>query len=262
VTIAAGFRCFDGVLLATDSEYSAGLGKFPDRKIWTIECGDFVSGPQPNCSLILVAAAGENAFIIDAVNCLKNDKELQQDTITLENVENAIKRSASGMKHSVLLMGVRIHNEGRAHLLRVERGEGKTRIIPILLQPHGCWTFTGTEVAESMCREMSDWMCSSGLSVLAMQVIAREMLERVVKYAAYCGPPIQTNYLFDSYDPQLQSARRVVALPEGFLKQIQHQTGAVIQTCVDASVPDTRFEQSLAALVEKLRKLRDCFVTH
>jgi hypothetical protein len=142
-------------------------------------------------------------------------------------------------------------------LLRVERGEGKTRIIPIPLEPWGSWTFTGTEVAVSMCREMADWMCSSGLSVVAMQVIAREMLERVCKYAAYCGGPIQTDYLFDSYDPQSQSVRKAInALPEGFFRGVQYQAGKAIQDCVDSTVPDAGFEESLNALVEKLRRLR------
>ena len=257
VTIAAGFRCFDGVLLATDSEYRAGLGKFPDRKIWKVECGDFIAGPQPNFSVLLVAGAGEEPFIVDAVNSLEKDEELQGSTISYGNVENAIKRSASGAKRSVLLLAVRIRSEEQTRLLRVERGEGKTRIIPIPLQPWGSWTFTGTEVADSMCREMADWMCSSGLSVLGMQVIAREMLERVTEYAAYCGGPIQTAYLFDSYDSRLQSARRGFnAPPQGFLKAIRYQMGKTIQDCADFTVENARFEESLSVLVKTLRGLR------
>ncbi|MGA3324805.1 MAG: hypothetical protein ABSF45_10050 [Terriglobia bacterium] len=258
MTIAAGFRCFDGVLLATDSQHSLGQSKFPGQKIWTIQCGDFVSGLKPNRSLLVIAGAGEDAFIINVVNSLKQCKELQRNMVSYEDVEHAIKDVSSGMKNSGLLVGVRIRTEREVRLLRVERAEGKPTITLIAPSTWTSATFFGAEVAESICREMAELMWHSGLSVVATQVIAKEMLKRVTEYARYCSPPIQTECLFDSYDPQSQPSRRPAKpLPEDFFRNTQYHAGRAIQNAVDFTVPDDLFEESLAALVEKLRKLRE-----
>ena len=128
MTIAAGFRCFDGVLLATDSQHTAGQGKFPGQKIWAVECGDFVPGPQPNSSVLLIAGAGSDSTIQAVVNALGKDEEIQTvPSVTFVNIESAIKRCASGVDTSVLVAGVKVHAEGRARLLRISKDEGEVR---------------------------------------------------------------------------------------------------------------------------------------
>jgi len=263
VTIAAGFRCFDGVLLVADTQHTSGYEKFADQKIWTVECGDFAGGPKP--SMLLVAGAGVDAFIIDAVNRLKSDAELQRKVVSFENVERAIQRAASGAKQSVLLVGVKIRTDDYARLLRVERAEGKTRILPTPIppQPGKGWTFTGTDVVETLCGEMADWLCSEGLPVFAMRETAKEMLKRMASRGLYCNPPIQVDFLLDTYAPRLEAARRMVnSLPEDFLAGALYQFGHVLRSCADHTLATEEFVESVRVLGETLRQIRVRLLSH
>jgi len=259
MTIAAGFRCFDGVLLTTDSEHSCGLSRYSGQKIWPIECGDFISGPQPNCSTLLVAAAGFDSTISETVTSLRNDEGIRGSSITFETIESAIRRCASGIGSTVLLLAVKLHTEQQARLLRVVEDEGRVKIVPLSSRTGDCCTFTGTEVAESMCREICDWLHSAGLPVLVMRELAKHILSRVSEYAIYCLPPIQSNYLFDTGRPELAEMRRDIRLPDyatGYLLGLQYDFGHALRSCVDPTVPEEMFEESLQHLIERLRTTR------
>jgi len=256
MTIVAGFRCFDGVLLATDSQHTAGLGIFPGQKIWPIECGDFVPGSQPNSSFLLIAGAGDDGPIQDVVNTLGKTEEIQTGSVTFANIEEAIARCASGIETSVLLAGVKIRSEQSARLLRISKEEGRIRIIPIPSGSGNSCVFAGTEVAESMCREIADWLYIDGLPVLGMNELAKHILGRVIDHSLYCGPPVQTNYLFDSGCAGSAKPAKLPPYADGYLCRVQYHVGNAIGACVDATVTDDTFEQLLQRLTDKLRTMR------
>jgi hypothetical protein len=261
MTIAAGFRCFDGVLLATDSEHSLRQTKFSAQKIWPVECGDFVSGPQPNSSFLLIVGAGADDPIQDVVNALREDKEIRADSIGFVNIENAIKRCFSGIETSVLLAGLKIRTERRARLLKISKEEEMVRIIPFGSGSGNSCAFIGTEVAESICREITDWLYSDGLPVLGMNELAKHILGRIIDHSLYCRPPVQTNYLFDTGCAELAKQARLPDYANGYLGGVQYCVGHVIGSCVDANVTNERFEHLLKILIDKLRAVRSAAIS-
>lgn len=257
MTIAAGFRCFDGVLLATDSEHTAGQSKYKGQKIFEVKCGDFFSGTIPEYSRLLVAGAGDDSAISEVVESLGNSEEIYTQSVTFDGIEKAIRRCKPG-RGSTLLIGVKVYTEQKARLLRVEEDDDEkiriTQFWPTL--GYSC-TFTGTDVAESICREISYWLYNSGLPVLSMREIAKHLLGRAISYSAYCGFPVQIDYLFDTGCAQLA---RDITLPDygkGYLCSVHTLLGNTFCGCVDPTVSDERFEKSLQSLVDKLREVRN-----
>ncbi len=259
MTIAAGFRCFDGVLLATDSQHSAGLSKYSGPKIWKIECGDFFPGQQPNSSLLLIAGTGMDSSILEVVHALKEDGGIQGNCIDFGTIENAIRRCTIG-KEATFLIAVKVYTENHARLLRIEEDNaGRIRITPFSHRIGDSCTFTGTEVAVSMCQEISNWLHSSGLPVFAMRELAKHIIGRVTEYDFYCGLPVQSACLFDSEDTRFEQLAKDVKLPDytsGYLCGVQHLVGDTIRGCVDVSISDASFEESVQRLIDKLRTMR------
>ncbi|MGD0226962.1 MAG: hypothetical protein ABSF71_31945 [Terriglobia bacterium] len=257
MTIAAGFRCFDGVLLATDSEHTVGQSKYKAQKIFEVRCGDFFSGAIPECSRMLVAGAGDNGAISEVVESLGNSEEVYTQSVTFEGIERAIRRCKLG-KGATVLIGVKVYTERQARLLRVEEDDyEKIRITQFWPTSEYSCTFTGTEVAESICREISYWLYSSGLPVLSMREIAKHLLGRAISHSLYCDFPVQIDYLFDTGCAQLA---RDIALPDygkGYLCGVHTLLGNAFCGCVDPTVSDERFEKSLQSLVDKLREVRN-----
>ena len=67
MTIAAGFRCHDGVVLCTDSEHTSGQSKSYDHKIFEATAGN---------ALIYVAGAGDDVYIRTAAQDLADRKSV------------------------------------------------------------------------------------------------------------------------------------------------------------------------------------------
>jgi hypothetical protein len=214
--------------------------------------------------MLLVAGAGFDDSINDIVNKLKGDEQIQRDSVSFANIEDALKRCASGIKSTILLAGVKVRAEQPARLLRITKSEGQIRVIPFSSAPGNCCTFTGTEVAESMCKEIAEWLYSAGLPIMSVKALAVHLLTRVTSYASFCGPPIQTNYLFDTERPELAEMRRDIRLPEYtncYLCGPQHDFGHTLRCCIDLSISDAMFEESLQRLIDTLRTARRAALT-
>jgi hypothetical protein len=204
----------------------------------------------------IIAGAGDDASIQDVVNALGEAEEIQTGAVAFANVKEAITRCASGIGTSVLLAGIKIRTEQRARLIRISKGEEGIKVIPIPSGTELPCTFTGTEVAESICKEIADWLYVDGLPVLGMNELAKHILGRAIDHSTYCGPPVQTNYLFDTGCAGSVKPVRLPSYADGYLCRIQYHVGDAIGACVDATVTDDRFEQLLQLLTEKLRTMR------
>ena len=247
MTIAAGFRCRDGVLLLADSRHTIGDAGYQGQKIWGIDCGE--SG-----SSLLVTAAGTDSAILETVDFLKSDAGIRGNSLSFETVTNAIRRCNPG-KNSTLLVGVKLRNEEQARLLRVEEDdEGKIRINQL---PH---TFTGAQVAEALCREIFEWLYSPSVRVLQMKELAKHVFGRVFDYDPWCGPPVQSDYLFDDGGAiEMIGDFRMPTYTQGYrgyLCGVQHLLGATIRGCIDFTTGEGDFENVLQQLIDELKEMR------
>ena len=83
MTIAAGFRCWDGVLLVADSRHSIGDAAYQNPKLWVIDC------PESGSLFVLTAAGADNA-ILETVDSLKHDPIIYANSVSFEMIEAVI----------------------------------------------------------------------------------------------------------------------------------------------------------------------------
>jgi hypothetical protein len=94
-----------------------------------------------------------------------------------------------------------------------------------------------------------------------MKELAKHVLGRVFEYDHWCGPPVQSDYLFD--DGGAIEMINDFKMPKytqgyrGYLCGVQHLLGATIRECIDFTTKgNTDFENSLQQLVSELREMR------
>jgi hypothetical protein len=252
MTIAAGFRCRDGVLILVDSQHSVGNSKYQGPKLWEIEWGK---------SSVVVTAAGDDSSILEAVEHLRRKIDGFSENVGFQAIDEAIRSCKLG-RGLVLLVGAKLEHESTARLLRVEEdNEGTTRVNQLPQSGLKSYTFSGTYVAEAMCNEMFDWLFSSAVPVLQMKELAAHALGRICEYAQWCSWPIQSAYLLDegARIEYLDDFKLPEYAPKyrGYLCGVQHLLGQAIRACVDFTNPnDAECERHIQDLADSLREMR------
>jgi len=196
MTIAAGFRCRDGVVLCTDSEHTAGQSKFYDHKIFQAEAANAV---------MYVAGAGDDLYIRSAAREIES--EVQGKSLSFDQIEVAAEKAVSmiykehfAIAHQAsdpsaptmtLLLAAQVEGEKEARLYRIRETGGITQVGPGV-------SVVGTEAAESLMRALSDLFFGGySQSVYAMRYLAVHMIHRVIRSASYCGGSPQIACLTD-----------------------------------------------------------------
>jgi hypothetical protein len=87
MTIAIGFRCIDGIVLAADSRYSVGIAKLDGQKIFPIESNGKYA--------LTIAGAGGAVSIKGAVREIRKvlGKEIGPKTASVQDVQTAVENA-------------------------------------------------------------------------------------------------------------------------------------------------------------------------
>src|ERR1039457_6537895 len=225
MTIAAGFRCRDGVVLLVDSQHSTSNMKYPGDKLWNLESQDG--------SKVVVTGAGDDAAILQAVDLIRDGLGTFLKPLVIADIENIARESKPGLE-TTLLLGIRLTAEKQARLARVqEDAQGNVRVNHFLPNSNDPCTFIGTEVAEALCRETFDYFYSSWIPTLQMREIGKQLLTHICEYAQWCWPPIQSECLIDEGgQPEGLNDFRV---PDGYLSESQDLFAHAVRNALDYS---------------------------
>ena len=120
MTIVAGFRCRDGVLLLADSQHTIGDARYKDPKLWRIDLAE-------EGSTLIVTAAGVDSIILETVDSLIDAGSEFKIPITFTMIEATVRDFKLG-NETVILIGTKLSIENESRLIRVmedEQGEGK-----------------------------------------------------------------------------------------------------------------------------------------
>ena len=256
MTIAAGFRCRDGVVLCTDSEHTAGESKFYEKKIFEAKSEN---------ATVYVAGAGHDIYIRSAAQEIESEMSGRiashdQIKIILAQIISSIYENhfaASRQAHDqdsptmTLLLAVITKTERGARLYRIEETGGISEI-----NIDQGLTVTGTNTAESLAREQAGLLYNQSISVYAMKHLAVHIIRRVTNFASFCGPPVQLACLSDDGAEYLDNSPSPKEEPE-YLWDALHEFPYLIEGCVDTvNVSDGAFEGYLNSVVERLREVR------
>lgn len=196
MTIAAGFRCHDGVVVCTDSENTVGQAKFYEAKIFEAtarNAGMYIAGAGNQTYIRTIAeemasdVQGKN-MDFDSIEALAQKRVMEVYSRYFIPARQAGDPDAPSM---ALLLAAQIKGLG-TKLYRIEETGG---ICPI----DSGLAVVGTQAAESLVRNLASiFFLGYITSVSAMYAIARHLISQAVKFASYCGGSAQVVCLTDS----------------------------------------------------------------
>ena len=196
MTITAGFCCFDGVVLCSDSECVSGQSRFYDKKIFRADahnCTVFLTGAG-DYSLIratseeVAASLAEKTVSLDQVKAVVESavSDIYQHHVTASKLAGDVTSSMA------LLLAVKMRARTKAMLFRVSETGSLSQISE-------GYTVLGTEAAESVMRELADLLFRDyAISVFDMRHMAPDMVRRVIRFATFCGGSPQVACLADN----------------------------------------------------------------
>ena len=175
MTIAAGFVCPDGILLASDTQYSnTGMGLRAGPKLWILDHGDI---------LVVFGGAGSEARLLRTRDEIDRKLRPGMSRIRVVDAIDAVLQKVSGKlrHHADLnmqgLFAVRIHDD----LVLYESQIGVDMLNPIGggCQCVGYGQGLGWYFASSLFR--------AGMNLKWAKIVAAYLVKECKTYSEYCG---------------------------------------------------------------------------
>jgi hypothetical protein len=292
MTIAAGFRCPDGVVICTDSQHTAGQSKFFKKKIFEAKAEN---------ATVYLAGAGSDEHIRKVADEIKDDiaskvvsldrikakieavtRTLYQQNVVPSRQANdpnsptlsllvAAKIKPYGLKRETADALLREHGGDSADpsfKMEIERlvanyrpGEPTAKLFRVqetgVLSEIDDRVCTGSEVAESLCREATELLYNGLLSVFSMRIIAAQIIRRTCSLSTFCGGAVQVacladcgmEYFSDFSDYSSESEPTSML---GFLRRLPD----LMESCLDPSIPEHVLSDHLKLFAEDIEQLR------
>jgi len=251
VTIAAGFRCSDGVVVCTDTEHTTGGGKFNADKLFP---GEIVG----RCKLA-VAGSGDSDYIKIAAEEMISalgSKDASAIAYT-HGIRNALDEFAHQFyqKYTVpakiagddnapsvdLIVGIKV--AGETELVKItETGAVKT------ISTYDCIGY-----GEDLCREMADWLYRPQLNALVMAEFAAQMVSRIGGFAKYVGKEAQVKTLLTGRNDPAMSTWQYGT----FFGDLHYRLWPLLVGCVETEeIDDAMFDLRLQHFCLSMRERR------
>ena len=250
MTIAAGFLCDDGIVIAADSEVQAGSDKHHESKIFTLHPDNIALNP-----MAVFAGSGWLDFVRMAVDKIRHralgvshSYEIEEiiETTVLEIHRKHIRFYPTSPKpYFSLIVGLR-DEDGSLRIVETS-GTSITRV------PQQVCIGAGQTLGSYLSRALN----SDGLSVDTTAMLATQILDQVKKNVPECGGMFSDVVILPKQGP----VRRLS--PSRILK-IEHLTAdlvAVLRPSLLAlsnpSITDAEFDVELDNLNVQCRKMRE-----
>ena len=241
MTIAAGFVCNDGIVLAADSEISTQTSKWEGRKLFEHirqNYGVVVTGAG-DADLLNMAAyeIGRALAATDKLDGIRAKVSAVLDQIC----ERCIDRYQDGDPNRpqlFLLIAARM-NSGQCLLLRTN----ENRISSV----DGC-EFVG--IGADIARAEASWLYQPDLTTAVMSKIALQLIYWVKQHVLGCG---QATYVISLREAR---GRSIELCEDGFFWGLHDLLRPILLSCMDIKVPDEALDHALRLFEGKIRAVR------
>jgi hypothetical protein len=175
MTIAAGFVCSDGILLASDTLYSnTGMGLRHGRKFWVLEHGDVV---------VVFGGAGMEAAMLRTRDEI--DRKLKPGLSRIrvvDTVDAALKKVHDKLPDhpdfkTNALVAIQIQGQGKLY----ENAGGSNMISPV---QHPCQC---VGYGQSLGWYFASSLFRPGMPIKSAKIVAAHLVRNVKDYSEYCG---------------------------------------------------------------------------
>jgi 20S proteasome alpha/beta subunit len=250
MTIAAGFLCDDGIVIAADSEVQADSDKYNESKIFTLHPDSISTNP-----MAVFAGSGWLDFVKMAVDKIKFQalgvthsyevEDIIEKTVLEIHRKHIRYYSSSPKPYFSLIVGLR-DEDGSLRIMQTS-GTSITRV------PRQVCIGAGQTLGSYLSRALN----SSGLSMDTTATLATQILDQVKKNVPECGGMFSEVVLLPKQGP----IRRLS--PSRMLK-IEYCTADLIAalkpsllTLADPSITDAEFDAEMDSLNAECRKMRE-----
>jgi hypothetical protein len=263
VTIAAGFRCRDGVVLCADTEES---GTGFKRKVVKIEFRPEIWPSSPDAPIALFTGSGNSAFVDEAINRMweaveiSGAKELKKIIRIMTEENRKYHREIWGVYPHVFSID-QLPDADLLFAVAAKDGLGlysaeSTRFKPIsTFATIGC----GGELAHYICSGVADY----GMQMQRCVPLAAHMLEQVKTSVPGCGGESYIATLMRSgaaqllQRPEAADMGKHLAGGEHLLKQMLVASADFRITDKEFRYSATEFSRRLMDSRKALRKLKE-----
>jgi 20S proteasome alpha/beta subunit len=242
MTIAAGFVCADGLVIAADGEISNNIAKWEDTKVH--QCIRKNYG-------VVISGAGDSTLLkmaVDEIDLqLAENADLQRIREIVVDVTDRLSRRCifcyvdgdPDRPDLQLLVGARMKS-GQTLLLKTE--------VNRICEVSGC-DFVG--VGHTLARTVASWLYQPQMPADVVAVIAMQIVYWVKQHVSGCGQETRVVSLVDRN-------RSSITLYEDrdFFWGLNELIQPILVSCIDPTVTDTQFSDRIEKFAMKMGQVR------
>ncbi|MGO9037099.1 MAG: hypothetical protein ACLQKH_03865 [Steroidobacteraceae bacterium] len=240
MTMAAGFICADGIVVAADSEYTnpSSGGKWSNLKIFEYKRANYG---------VVITGAGDATLIRMAADhidrALKEGDDLSDIWLTVEAVTSNIAAKCifpDPTRPDLFLIVATRMNDGRKLLLTSDA----SKVAKV-----DNFVFVG--IGETLGRTLASWLHSTDLATDVTSKIALHITYWVKKHVDGCGQETHVISL-------KESRRRSLTLYEdSFFWGLNELLQPILIGCLDSKIKDEVFAERLQSFQRNMQAVRD-----
>jgi hypothetical protein len=253
MTIAVGFNCSDGIVVAADSEISTNTNRMDGQKLW---CYQFPRDTdQPPTLKVVLAGAGDAGYLRATADAI--DRALRPE-MTLDDARDAIQAvidkvhlrriypysTDAYLRPSIRLLIGLVTSKGRRLLSTTQMA-----IAPV---PTAEALGIGEELAQFLIKQSSDGALDNATAVsLSIQILMHART-----HVPGCGGPSNVLVLRGLDDATGFVTQQTITAHESFFRQFDEAIRPVFFGGVDRRLSDTEFGVRVDALAISLELMR------
>ncbi len=245
MTLAAGFLCADGIVLARATERSGQIAKWTPTEIFRHTSAQYE---------LAVTGAGDDALIRMAADHLLQ-RELDDDDDLSELQEKSERMVNRLSKKYIFCHGERDTQRPQLQLLVAARMSGGAQLLLSgsenrLARSDGC-EFVGT--GRELARSVASWLYEPTLPVGVVSRLAIQVLQWTAEHVPGCGRAGQILCLSGAAQP---AVAQHIALEGEFFWGLNALLQPILTGCLDERIGDVQFDDRLRWFEERMSAVR------
>ena len=250
MTIVAGFRVVDGILMCSDSQYSGGAKMYQQKLFPMTITGD---------SYVFALAGHEHNGKMAIDECQEALSELAPERRTLKHVKRALKSAVKPVCDEYVLSRPQSEQDGYAFELLIgcwiPRGGGHQlftvgRNGAVVLDDHYDCLGTGSYLGHYFIKPSYG---AASLDMESAKLLAAQVLRVAKSYDQNCGGP--SNFVVIDKDGKAYPVGFNFLYAESFLSMYEARTRNLM-FAMTGDIPKAEYDEHLSGFLEQLDQLR------
>jgi 20S proteasome alpha/beta subunit len=260
MSIAIGFMCSDGIVLAADSELSNAFTKVPGDKAWIYK---YPAGADNYALQVGIVGAGDAAFIQYAserihVALEEHYSNGANNPVTMSEVNKIIQAEINDLHHSHLYPASHLPDAPSVELIiGIRLADRRIRLAKTYLTSiTKVWNYEAVGVGSALANFIIKRFYAGRVTVSQATFIASQVLMHVKANVPRCGGASKVIVMLQKKGAVGWAQQQTVLDHEAFLTKFDDAIAPVFFGGADQNVSNQEFHKRVDALSEGLKALR------